>query len=60
MDALSKRAGARTGLILDRPFLGALALRLPLVEAEASWCQSTWSNGESLYYNRAYIDSLVI
>ncbi len=51
-------AAARTRLILDKPFLGALALRLPLVEAEASWCQSTWSNGESLYYNRTYIDSL--
>jgi predicted metal-dependent peptidase len=58
MDAPTKMAAARTRLILDKPFLGALALRLPLVEAEANWCQSTWSNGESLYYNRAYIDSL--
>ncbi|MDJ0779425.1 MAG: VWA-like domain-containing protein [Gammaproteobacteria bacterium] len=51
-------AAARTRLILDKPFLGALALRLPLVEADASWCQSTWSNGKSLYYNPAYIDAL--
>jgi len=58
MDTSTKMAAARTRLILDKPFLGALALRLPLVEVEASWCQSTWSNGESLYYNRAYIDSL--
>ena len=58
MDAPTKMAAARTRLILHKPFLGALALRLPLVEAEANWCQSTWSNGESLYYNRAYIDSL--
>ena len=49
---------ARTRLILDKPFLGALALRLPLVEAEGSWCPSTWSNGKTLYYNRFYIDSL--
>jgi len=58
MDALTKIAAARTRLIVDKPFLGALALRLPLVEAEASWCQSTWSNGKSLYYRRGYIDSL--
>ncbi len=51
-------AAARTRLILDKPFLGALALRLPLVEAEAGWCQSTWSNGKTLYYNRGYIDAL--
>lgn len=58
MDVATKLAAARTRLILDKPFLGALALRLPLVEAEAGWCQSTWSNGKSLYYNRAYIESL--
>jgi len=58
MDASTKIAAARTRLILDKPFLGALSLRLPLIEAEANWCQSTWSNGKSLYYNRDYIDSL--
>ena len=51
-------AAARTRLILDKPFLGALALRLPLVATEADWCQSTWSNGKSLYYNPEYIDAL--
>ena len=60
MDAPTKIAAARTRLILDKPFLGALALRLPLVEAEGGWCRSTSSNGESLYYNRAYIDALDI
>ena len=60
MDASTKMAAARTRLILDKPFLGALALRLPLVEAETDWCQSTWSNGQTLYYNRAYIDALSV
>jgi len=60
MDVPTKMAAARTRLILDKPFLGSLALRLPLVEADASWCQSTWSDGKSLYYNRAYIESLDI
>ena len=58
MDAPKKITAARTRLILDKPFLGALALRLPLIEAEADWCQSTWSNGKSLYFRRSYIDSL--
>jgi predicted metal-dependent peptidase len=58
MDASTKMAAARTRLILDKPFLGSLTLRLPLVEAEAGWCPTTWSNGKSLYYNRGYIDSL--
>ena len=53
-----KLAAARTRLILDKPFLGALALRLPLIESEGNWCQTTWSNGKSLYFNHSYIDSL--
>ena len=58
MDTLDRLAAARTRLILDKPFLGALALRLPLIESDASWCRTTRSDGRSLYYNRAYIDSL--
>ena len=56
MDAPKKIAAARTRLILDKPFLGALALRLSLEEAD--WCRSTWSNGTALYYNRGYINLL--
>ncbi len=58
MDALTKMSAARTRLILDKPFLGALALRLPLIEVEGDWLETTWSNGKSLYYKRIYIDSL--
>jgi len=58
MDAATRLAAARTRLILDKPFLGALSLRLALVEAGADRCRSTSSDGNSLYYNRAYIDSL--
>ena len=58
MDASTKMSAARTRLILDKPFLGALTLRLPLLEAEQDWCPTTWSNGKSLYFNPAYIDSL--
>ena len=58
MDTATRLAAARSRLILDKPFLGALALRLPLVETDAAWCRSTWSDGRTLYYNRAYVDSL--
>jgi predicted metal-dependent peptidase len=51
-----KLAAARTRLILDRPFLGALVLRLPL--QPAAWCRSTATDARSLYYNPRWIDSL--
>ena len=57
---MTKMAAARTRLILDKPFFGALTLRLPLVEAGDDRCRTTHSNGRTLFYNRAYIDSLDI
>jgi len=39
-DVERKLTAARTRLILDKPFLGALVLRLPLKQADASWCPS--------------------
>ena len=53
-----KLAAARTRLILDKPFLGALALRLPMVAADHSWCQTTSTDARSFYYNPEYIDAL--
>jgi predicted metal-dependent peptidase len=57
-DIATKLAAARTRLILDKPFLGALALRLPLVAADPKWCPSSFTDARSLYYNPAYIDKL--
>ena len=57
-DIEKKLASARTRLILEKPFLGALVLRLPMVEGNADWCKSTFSNGKKLYYNRDYINAL--
>lgn len=54
----NKLAAARTRLILDKPFLGALALRLPLVAADPKWCPTSVSDARSLYYNPDYIDKL--
>lgn len=54
----AKLTAARAWLIIDRPFLGALALRLPLIEADPQWCHTTATDAKSLYYNRDYIESL--
>ena len=59
-DLQNKLAAARTRLILDKPFLGALVLRLPLVAADPSWCQGAVTDAKKLYYNQAYIKALDI
>ena len=58
LDLEKKLATARTRLILEKPFLGALVLRLPMVRAKDDWCDTTFSNGKKLYYNEHYIDAL--
>ncbi len=50
-------SAARARLILERPFLGALVLRLPLVAAGA-WCQTTATDARAIYYNPDYIAAL--
>ncbi len=54
----NKLSAARTKLILDKPFLGALVLRLPIVEADPSWCKTTDTDMKKLYVNPEYIDQL--
>ncbi|MCS5586586.1 MAG: hypothetical protein NZ702_03690, partial [Gammaproteobacteria bacterium] len=40
---------ARTQLMLDKPFLGNLVLRLPLIAAD-SWCKTSATDAKSFYY----------
>lgn len=54
----NKLVAARTWLIVDKPFLGVLVLRLPLVEADPRWCPTTATDARSFYYNRRYIQAL--
>ena len=54
----TKLAAARTRLILDKPFLGALVLRLPLREANGSWCDTSATDARSIYYSPGYIEPL--
>ena len=54
----TKLSAARTRLILEKPFLGALVMHLPLVAADPKWCQTTASDAKAFYYNADYIRSL--
>lgn len=56
----TKLAAARTRLILDKPFLGALALRLPMVAANEKWCPTSATDARKFYYNPAYIAALTL
>jgi len=58
LDVETKLAAARTRLIIDKPFLGALVLRLPLVAAGPDWCSTTYTDARKLYYNVEYIEHL--
>jgi predicted metal-dependent peptidase len=54
----TKLAAARTRLILEKPFLGALVLRLPMHAAKPDWCPTTATDARAFYYNPEYIDAL--
>ena len=54
----TKLAAARTKLILDKPFLGALVLRLPMEAARDDWCPTTATDARKFYYNPEFIDCL--
>ncbi len=57
-DNETKLAAARTRLIIDKPFLGALVLRLPIIAANSEWCKTTATDARSFYYNPEYIEQL--
>ena len=54
--ATQKMIKARAGLILDRPFYGALALKLSLKSDPT--CGTAWTDGKTLGFDPAYINSI--
>ncbi len=52
----NKIVRARTGLVLDHPFFGHLALGMKLEEDRK--CDTAWSDGITLGYNPVYVDML--
>jgi len=57
-DIETKLSAARTRLILDRPFLGALVLRLPMLATKPERCKTIGTDVRALYYNPEYISQL--
>ena len=57
-DIETKLSAARTRLILDRPFLGALVLRLPMHATKPERCKTIGTDVRALYYNPEYISQL--
>jgi predicted metal-dependent peptidase len=55
----TKLARARTKLIMDKPFLGALVLRLKTQPAQ-EWCVTCATDARSFYYNPSYLKALNI
>ncbi len=54
----TKLCAARARLILDKPFLGTLVLRLPLKAASPRWCATLATDARALYYNPEYLETL--
>jgi len=59
-DIQTKLGAARTRLILERPFIGALVMHLPLVPAVAARCETVATDARAIYYNPAYVASLTL
>lgn len=53
-----KLQAARTALILNHPFIGALALYLPLIESSANGCITAATDARYVYYNAKYMAGL--
>ncbi len=54
--AYRKIVKARTGLVLEHPFFGALTLGMRL--REDTTCETAWSEGKTLAYNPLYVNML--
>lgn len=56
--AYTKLSAARTRLILEHPFIGALVMHLPLEPASERWCDTVATDARAFYFNAAYIARL--
>jgi len=59
-EILTKLGAARTRLILEKPFIGALVMHLPLQAGDASWCKTIATDARALYFNAGYIAGLTL
>ena len=54
---LTKLAAARTRLIMERPFLGALVMHLPL-KVGGDWCSTTGTDAQAFYFKPKFVENL--
>jgi predicted metal-dependent peptidase len=54
---LTKLSAARTRLIMERPFLGALVMHLPL-KVGGDWCTTTGTDAQAFYFNPGFVENL--
>jgi predicted metal-dependent peptidase len=54
----TKLSAARTRLILEHPFIGALVMHLPLAEASSRQCPTIATDARAVYFNPDYIARL--
>ena len=59
-EVVTKLGAARTRLILERPFIGALVMHLPLEAGDATWCETVATDARALYFNPGYIAGLTL
>ena len=57
-DIQTKLGAARTRLILERPFIGALVMHLPLTPADPAWCETVATDARAFHFNPDYIAGL--
>ncbi len=53
--AIEKMSAARTALLMDRPFFGALVMRLKLVEAHNTRYGTMDTDGRAIYYDPRFV-----
>lgn len=56
----TKLGAARTRLILEKPFIGALVMHLPLKAADPAWCETTATDARAFYFNPDYVAGLTL
>jgi predicted metal-dependent peptidase len=56
--AYAKLSAARARLILERPFIGALVMHLPLQATSAHWCNTIATDARVFYFNADYVEKL--
>ena len=56
--AETKLSAARTRLILEHPFIGALVMHLPLRRGDPAWCRTFATDARAFYFNPEYIGGL--